>query len=112
MYVADHSNGRIEVFSNDGKFLSKWDIRCGNGEPQSMASVGVAIDGQGNVFIADGGNGRVCEFDSRGRFLSTWGSQGAADGQFIAATGIALDRQNNIYVSDHVTNSIQKFRLH
>jgi tripartite motif-containing protein 71 len=113
VYVADHT--RIQKFSSDGAFVSKWGS-SGAGDGQFHYAVGVTVDGLGNVYVADGGpygggNQRIQKFTSEGQFLMKWGSPGTGDGQFQFIFGIAVDSQGDVFASDinALSSRIQKF---
>jgi DNA-binding beta-propeller fold protein YncE len=138
VYVADLDNHRIQVFTSDGAFLTKWDLVDRYAWP-----IGVAVDGSGNVYVAkysgDGtfitmwGNfsselagvgvdgddnvymsdGGISKFTSDGTFLVEWGQGGlgSEDGQFGDASpkGIAIDSAADVYTADYGNRRIQKF---
>ena len=56
VYVADTVNNRIQVFSSNGTFISKWgEYGTVNGSFNSPE--GIAVDSSsGNVYVADTGN--------------------------------------------------------
>ena len=75
MYVADTANHRIQVFSSNGTFISKWGkYGCRNGTLRSPE--GIAVDHDGNVYVADTANNRIQVFSSNGTFISKWGGYG------------------------------------
>jgi DNA-binding beta-propeller fold protein YncE len=64
VYVADTANNRIQVFSGNGTFISKWGgYGTVNGSFNSPA--GIALDQEGNVYVADTANNRISAFTSR-----------------------------------------------
>jgi tripartite motif-containing protein 71 len=127
VYVADTGNDRIQKFSGNGTFISKWGSLCDlstnigcNGEPTSFLDrgagqflnpTGLAVDStSGNVYVADYGNDRIQKFTSTGKFLKQWGFEGQLDGYFTAPTSIAVDSiSGNVYVADTGNNRIQEF---
>ncbi|HEX6666975.1 MAG TPA: hypothetical protein VF081_10325 [Solirubrobacterales bacterium] len=88
--VADNSNGRVDVFSSQGRFLfafgkdvgpSGSDVctePCGVGNGVGAGGLGaprgVAID-SGRVYVADNSNGRVSVFTEAGEFLFAFGKK-------------------------------------
>ena len=85
VYVADHSNQRIQKFTSEGIFIKEWSI---GGTPH-----GLNIDKNGYIYTDDGGNHYIRIYDSNGVFLNTLGSgQGSAAGQFRWPMGSAVDR--------------------
>jgi tripartite motif-containing protein 71 len=109
VYVTDTFNYRIQKFSSDGTFISKWGSR-GFGSGQFLRPEGVAVDPSGNVYVTDTENHHIQKFDSNGTFISKWGSEGSADGQFDSPTDAAVDPSgNSVYVADSGNDRIQVF---
>jgi hypothetical protein len=108
VYVAEALNHRIQKFTSDGQFVTKWGSSGGEDGQFSLPS-GIALDSSGNVYVADTGNHRIQKFTSDGRFVTKWGSEGSGDGQFNWPLGIALDGSGNVYVADTLNDRIQKF---
>jgi len=112
VYVADSFNGRVQVFSSSGEFLTKWgSLGSGDGQSRWLFDIAVdrAIDGGGNVYVVDSFNDRVQVFSSKGDFLRKWGSPGSGDRQFNEPHGIAVDSAGHVYVADHFNDRVQKF---
>jgi sugar lactone lactonase YvrE len=61
VYVSDIGNNRIQKFSSDGTFITKWGS-LGTADNQFNDARGVAVDRFGNVYVADSGNHRVQTF--------------------------------------------------
>ena len=68
-HVGNHSseshtnaNHRVQVFSADGEFLTKWGT-LGSGDGQFSSPFGVAVAPSGKIYIADHVNGRVQVFN-------------------------------------------------
>ena len=80
MYVADTDNNRIQVFSSNGTFISKWGRYGGAaGNGTLGAPAGIAIDLEGNVYVADTANHRIQVFSSNGTFISKLGTYGVME---------------------------------
>jgi streptogramin lyase len=100
VYVADYFNDRIQVFTPDGTFITKW---TANG------ASGVAVDSSGNVYVSDYDGNHIRKYTSDGTLLTMWGSNGTANGKFDSPWGIDVDSANNVYVADYGNNRIQTF---
>jgi tripartite motif-containing protein 2/3/tripartite motif-containing protein 71 len=108
VYVADQGNHRIQVFTAEGKFLSKFGRR-GQGRGELDKPVGVAIDARDMVYISEWGNNRVSVFTSKGEFLTSFGKEGRGPGEFMCPRGLAVDDSGVVYVCDRDNNRIQLF---
>jgi DNA-binding beta-propeller fold protein YncE len=61
VYVSDNANNRVQMFQDNGTFLTKWGVH-GNNEGQFNAPHMVAVDAQGNVYVADKTNHRIQKY--------------------------------------------------
>ena len=108
LYVVDSLNNRIQKFTKEGKFITKWGT-AGSGEGEFNMTWGIAIDTEGNVYVTDWRNDRVQKFTAEGDFLMQFGTSGAGDGELSRPTGIAVDRAGVIYVADWHNDRLQVF---
>ncbi len=129
VYVTDTGNNRIRKITADGTVTTL----AGSGAPgvggggladgpgaqaQFREPIGIAVDGDGNVYVADSGNNRIRKITPDGRVstLAGSGSPGAGDfadgpgasARFNAPRGIAVDTAGNIYVADTLNQRIRK----
>ncbi len=114
VYVADTWNHRIQKFTLDGRFLTKWGFFTNTegqlGQPEGMwGPRDIVIDADGNVYVTDTGNKRIQKFDKDGNFLAQYGGGGVIEGRFDEPVGLAIDDQGNFYVADTWNRRIQKF---
>ncbi len=112
VYIADTWNHRVQKFTTQGHFISKWgksDVTEGNFG--TGGSVSLAADSKGFVYVNDPCNYRIQKFSSDGRFVSKWGKQGSGDGEFSSPVsgGTAVDKEGFVYVADRNSHQIQKF---
>lgn len=76
VYIADSQNYRIQKYSAEGKFLTKWGsygtgLGQFGGERGEDGPTDVAVDFKTNqVYVADPGNKRIQKFTSDGEFLA------------------------------------------
>ena len=108
VYVADHNNHRVQVFTAEGKFLKMFGRR-GDGRGELRAPEGVAIDSSDcdMVYVSEWGNNRVSVFTSEGVFVSPFGSPGERPAQFNYPGGVAVDNSGVVYVCDRNNNRVQ-----
>lgn len=109
VFVADDWLARITVFSQVGKFLTKWGTKGNNKDGEMDSPSGLAFDSEGNLFVVDSNNHRVQKFTPEGEFLAKFGHRGSGDGELNYPWGITVDIQENIYVSDWRNDRVQKF---
>jgi len=108
VYVADSANNRIQKFTSDGVFVSRWG-NTGQEDRKLSNPRGVAVDASGDVYVADTCNNCIKKFAADGTFLFQWGEQGKENGQFLNPAGIAVDSWGQVYVADTLNHRIQKF---
>ncbi|MDQ3903790.1 MAG: PQQ-dependent sugar dehydrogenase, partial [Thermoproteota archaeon] len=116
VYVADTANNRIQVFSSNGTFLSKWGGYGGYGSGNGTFNhpEGIAVE-QGIVYVSDTDNHRIQVFSSNGTFLSKLGMYGIlehsrSEENLRSPSGIAVDpSSHNVYVADTANNRIVGF---
>ena len=109
IYIADTRNDRIQKFTRDGQFVTKWGVK-GNKEGEFFLPSGLAIDNKlGFIYVSDSGNHRIQKFTLNGQFETAWGTKGTGIGEFDYPYGIATDHSGFVYVADMNNNRIQKF---
>jgi DNA-binding beta-propeller fold protein YncE len=104
VYVGDTSNHRIQKFTSDGQFLTKWGSDgSSDGEFQNIS--GLEVDASGNVYVADAWNDTISIFSNNGDFIRKWQAGG------ISISGLAMIGVDQILVTDIQQNEITKFTL-
>ncbi len=125
LYVADRNNARMQVFSQDGKFLEQWrDIMipwsvwvtpkdeiwsCGSSPDTSKNPGGqTGIPPKDQLFV---------KFDTSGRVLRLWSVPLGVEaepkpGDCIWVHAIAEDSKGNLYAGDIKGKRVQKFIRH
>ena len=91
VYVADVLNHRVQKFTTDGVFVSKWG-NFGTGQSQFNRPSYVTVGNDGFVYVLDALNARAQKFTADGQFVIEWGS---VNGE----RGIAVDDNGVVYVS-------------
>jgi len=93
IYVADEGNNRIQKFTSDGQFLTKWG-EFGTGDGEFISPSGIAIDDSNYVYVVDSHHG-VQKFTPDGKFVAEF-----EDGLYDAGRkAIDVDSESNLYVS-------------
>jgi sugar lactone lactonase YvrE len=119
--IADTSNNRIRKLSSDGRVstvagsgVAGFKDGAASGA-QFDGPIGVAVDGQGNVFVADAYNDRIRKITTDGNVITVAGAgvPGFADGDAASAlfdtpSGIAVDKEGNAFVADTGNGAIRK----
>ena len=101
LYVADRGNNRIQVFTEDGKFLDQWrDI-------VNPSHFWMTRDG--HVWLVSGVGNRLAEFDLHGRLITYWGMYGRQSGWFDDPHTIDVDLSGNLYIAEVWNNRVEKF---
>ena len=114
IYVADRRGNRIQVFNQNGAFLSEQII-----EPATRASGSAFVPvlsrdtEQRWLFLADGTNHKVWVMDREGLGLvGEFGRGGRQVGQFLRPHGMSIDSRGNLYVGEASTGRrVQKFTV-
>ena len=62
VYVTEFFNSRVQKFTNDGTFVTKWGSQ-GTGDGQFRNPWGIGIDSSGKVFVSDFINNNIQVFE-------------------------------------------------
>lgn len=105
IYVADSNNARVQVFNNQGKFISELQDK----DPTKKLSLprGIAIY-QDQVFVVDTFNHTVRIMSKEKGQIAQFGQYGAANGQLNYPNGIAL-AESKVFVVDRANDRIAVF---
>ena len=107
VYVVDQRNSRIQKFTNNGTFVTKWGSECGRLQllffvPGSescpsakddqfmLPNGGIAADSDGFVYVLDQNNNRIQKFNSNGTFVNKWDLSGGVGD--LPVTGIPIEK--------------------
>lgn len=111
IYVGDNGNGRIVVFSGEGKVLRTWGNK---GSEQSLQPrefldiVDVAVSKEGIVAVSDFKARRLQLFDREGKSLAVF------DATALTASGpngVSFSDGGDIYIADTVSSKLLKLAL-
>lgn len=124
VYVSDHGNHRIQVFTVDGRFRAMWGRNGGDGsagagpgefdQPRSAST-----DRAGNVYVVEKVNHRVQKLTPTGQPITRWGKNGGAgggdtaigsrQGEFNLPYDGAVDSRGRVYIVDTSNTRVQVF---
>ena len=103
IFVADHSNHRVQVFDKDGKYLYKF------GDGKMNGPLFIAFY-QNKVFVSQNGTNCLLVYDLNGTFLNQIGTPGNGEGQLKSPYGITINESNgDIFVCDYSNRRVQIF---
>jgi ABC-type multidrug transport system ATPase subunit/DNA-binding beta-propeller fold protein YncE len=89
VYIADAINNRIEVYSDDGKFLK---TLGGKASPLRLNfPYDVTLGGDGVLYVIEYGAGRLSKITFDGQLLGRFGEAGQGTKQFYTPWGLASD---------------------
>ncbi len=120
VYVTDTINHRIQKFTRDGTFITKWGKNNGDGTSGTENGAfnypsDIAVDGSGYVYVTDYFNHRVQKFTATGNFVKKWGknqgdgSYGTGENEFVQPSSVTVDPGGFVLVADEINDRIQKF---
>jgi peptidylamidoglycolate lyase len=104
LFVADRQHHRMQVFDEDGNFLTMWPT----GYNSSVLAHIVTNDD--HVWVADWTTNRLIKYDLDGHYLLDIGGPGSLPGQFDGVHQIHVDSERNLYVTEVANSRSQMFR--
>ena len=107
VYVVDSGNHRIQIFTKDGQYTSRWGSVQSSANGAFNTPRGIAMDAT-NVYVAERLNYRIQVLSKTGAYLRKWGSSGSGAGLFNEPSGLAVDTQY-VFVADTGNHRIQVF---
>jgi hypothetical protein len=101
--MTDRGNARVQVFDEDGRFLSLWHDEVQMGRPWA-----VRVGKDGFVYIVDGGDqnswlldrARIVKVTPTGEIVAHFGAYGHAPGQFIWPHALAIAPDGILFVAE------------
>ena len=106
VYVTDHFNHCVQVFSQNGTYLRTFG-RHGSGPGELATPRGIHVD-HNYVYVVNCGNNRVSIFYTCGAFITSFGRRGSGEGGLSNPLGVTIDQDGFLYVCGSYT-SIQVF---
>ena len=95
VYVADRTNNRIQLFTENGKFIEEW--------PDVTDPVGVFIDETDAVWVVSAALNRILKYNRDGVLQYHWGTYGGTRGGFAGGLSrphqIDVDQEGNVYIA-------------
>jgi hypothetical protein len=105
VFVNDRDNHRIQIFDENGKYLSEWKIAV---SPSSLHFVQIGADRTLAAF--DRNTHKMLKYDLDGRLLYAWGTVADFPGTLWGVHGMSTDQEGNFYVAEVDAGRFQKFR--
>jgi peptidylamidoglycolate lyase len=105
VFVNDRENHRIQIFDENGKYLSEWKIAV---SPSSLHFVQIGADRTLATF--DRNTHKMLKYGLDGRLLYAWGTVGDFPGTLWGVHGMSTDQEGNFYVAEVDAGRFQKFR--
>ena len=101
IYVLDHGNGRIEVFSTDGQHQDS--LATGLNMPHDLHAHG------GSLYVCDSQHHAVLELDFEGNLLRSIGGPGDAEHELNGPRGLAFCSGGELHVVDAGDATVQVY---
>jgi peptidylamidoglycolate lyase len=102
LYVIDRENSRIQIFDENGRFLSMW--------PNIRRPYAIYLTQDRHLWVTDGITQKFLKFDLEGHLLYSWGTFGKMPGGFWGVHQVSVDSEGNLYTADVHIGRPQKFR--
>ena len=103
--VADENNNRVQVFSRNGKFLTKFGEK-GNLDHQLYNPEGLSVISNGDIIVAGKGHQTIKIFSPHGQFKRKFGGQGS-----LSLPYHCIQTEQYFIVSDGSEHYIKVFDL-
>lgn len=104
--VVDPKGAAVHVYDAAGKKYTRIGAPKGH---QFVSIVGVAVDGEDNIYVSDTATGKLFVFGRDGKYRRLVGSD---EGEFNRPSGIAVDREaGRLYVVETVAGRVEVLTL-
>ncbi len=105
VFVNDRDNHRIQIFDENGNYLSEWKIAV---SPSSLHFVQIGADRMLVTF--DRNTHKMLKYDLDGHLIYSWGTVSDFPGTLWGVHGMSTDQEGNLYVAEVDAGRFQKFR--
>jgi len=105
VFVNDRDNHRIQIFDQNGKYLSEWKIGV---SPSSLHFVQIGADR--TIATFDRNTHKMLKYDLDGHLIYAWGTVAEFPGTLWGVHGMSTDQEGNLYVAEVDAGRFQKFR--
>jgi len=85
-------NHRVQKFDSEGNVLA---VFGGEDDDLFKSPLGLAVDGQGNIYVVDMGSKSLKKLDPDGNLIAEWSTDG---GDLDQAAIVAVDSEDYLYV--------------
>lgn len=111
VYVIDSGNFRVEVFSQDGRFIRKFGS-IGRRSGQFGRPKGVGVDRDGNTYVSDASFGNFQIFDPDGNLLLFVGDRSTKydRAKYMLPAGLDVDEDGRVYMVDQYFRKLDVYR--
>lgn len=111
LYLVDGGNFRVQVFTQDGKFVRGWGS-VGRQFGQFSRPKGIAVDKSGNIYVSDAAFGNFQIFDPTGQLLLFIGdrSEKPERAKYMLPAGITVDEDGRVYMVDQFFRKLDIYR--
>ena len=100
VYVSDRSNHRVQVFDEDGNYLS---------EIPEHRPYYIYMSADQHLWVSDGDHSKIMKFGLDGKLLYSWGTFGTYPGGMWGPHQFSVDSEDNLYISDVHVGRVQKY---
>lgn len=108
LYVADAVNNRVQVFSDDGRFLNI--LKNGEAEIPFYLPYDIDLSPDGFLWTIEYANCRLTKTSISGEVIGHFGKAGTELNCFNNPWGLGIDQQGTIYVADTANRRIVVLR--
>jgi DNA-binding beta-propeller fold protein YncE len=107
IFVSDSGNQRVQVFTNDGKFIRSINgSKDGKGSPVFVNPRGIGIDSRGILYVVNNLTHYIYAFNEKGEEVFQFGGMGDGNEQFYLPNGLFIDENDQVYITDTLNQRV------